>query len=66
MSVNRGPTDQDERPTLRCSICREMRPCYRGPLVSTVQVGDVTFENIRWYCSSCLGAKVAEALRRAN
>ena len=66
MGVNRGPTDQDEKPTLRCSVCHQLRPCYRGPVRSTVQVGDVTFENVAWFCADCLKAKVDEGIRRAQ
>lgn len=61
--LNRGPSDRpDEKPEMRCSVCRELRPCTRGSLRESVAIGDITFDRHWWYCQACLSAKVRLAL----
>lgn len=64
MSINRSSTaDQDERPFIRCSACKKLAKCYRGPLTKIVQTEAGPFEHHAWYCPTCLAAMVGEALR---
>lgn len=65
MSINRGlPTDgtQDRKPWVKCHACRELRPCYRGPLIGNAPHPRGAFELYAWWCSDCLRLLVNEAL----
>ena len=63
MPINRGPSDIDERPFVRCTDCQKLLKCYRGRLLKQVTNEHGTWEHFEWLCSGCLGARVTRALQ---
>jgi hypothetical protein len=72
MSIDRGPdlpTDgrQDERQFIRCSACKRLAKCYRGPELASVtdEHGNV-WQHWTYWCNTCMAVVVGEALRQSE
>jgi hypothetical protein len=71
MVTDKGPlpTDggQDERTWIRCSHCKQLRKCYRGPEQASTKddVGNI-WRHFEWLCVSCFAVTVAEAIREPD
>ena len=63
MTINKGPSEVDERPFVRCHGCDKLLKCYRGRLLRQVTNETGTWELYEWLCQSCVDWRVAEALR---
>ena len=55
--------EQDKRQFIRCTSCKQLRHCYRGPLTKVVETEAGPFEHWMWLCETCFAAIVGEALR---
>ncbi len=62
MTLNKGPSDVDERPYVRCHGCDRLLKCYRGKLLRQVTNEHGTWEQFEFLCTDCLRDRIAEAL----